>query len=509
MIQFLKNFSLKNSWFLRPLACRFYEEINTLFTRFLKLSVIPLLGLVIALGAVFSLSLNTAAIAASPDRAPQTAIPSLAQAAGFTLEKVASSENAPLGQPVSYTVTIKNEQARPADFNVVDELPAGLALQETSVETTTGTSDLANNTVLWSGTLAAGETASITYAAIPPTTSAVDQTLDNIATLQIGETTLEARASITTVSPDLGIWGRFVNAIAWVLVATDRALNGIGLPYAFGFAIILFTVVVRLATFPLNMQQIKSSKAMQALQPKMKEMQEKYKNDREKLAQEQMALYKEHGVNPLGGCLPLLVQMPIWIGLYRALIQLSTEGLLNQGFFWIPSLAGPVSDNFATSFPPDWLWPFVNGAPPQGWADTIAYLILPVLLVVSQVYMQNMMTPPTTDPQQASMMSIMKFMPLMFGYFALVVPAGLTLYWFTSNILAMGQQYFTRTQFDDVAPSKNKESAAIPSSAPIPDNTPVPANSASSANPAAAVSSAGNRKSKNVKSRRKRRRRRR
>jgi YidC/Oxa1 family membrane protein insertase len=72
-------------------------------------------------------------------------------------------------------------------------------------------------------------------------------------------------------------------------------------------------------------------------------------------------------------------------------------------------------------------------------------MILPVLLVVSQLYMQKMMTPPTDDPQQASMQSVMKFMPLMFGYFALVVPAGLSLYWFTSNILAMAQQYFTKT----------------------------------------------------------------
>jgi YidC/Oxa1 family membrane protein insertase len=89
------------------------------------------------------------------------------------------------------------------------------------------------------------------------------------------------------------------------------------------------------------MQQSKSSKAMQELQPKMKEIQDKYKNDREKLAQEQMRLYKEAGVNPLGGCLPMLVQMPIWVALYVSLTQLSSEGLLNEGFLWIPSLAGP------------------------------------------------------------------------------------------------------------------------------------------------------------------------
>ena len=104
--------------------------------------------------------------------------------------------------------------------------------------------------------------------------------------------------------------------------------------YCFKFKsskIILFTVLVRLATFPLNVQQIKSSKAMQELQPKMKELQEKFKGDREKLAQEQMKLYKEHGVNPLGGCLPMLVQMPIWFALYRSLLQLSREADYRAG----------------------------------------------------------------------------------------------------------------------------------------------------------------------------------
>ena len=83
--------------------------------------------------------------------------------------------------------------------------------------------------------------------------------------------------------------------------------------------IIVFTVLTRVLTFPLTQQQIKSSRGMQEIQPQMKKLQEKYKNDREKLASEQMRLYKEHGVNPLMGCLPLLVQMPILLGLYGAI----------------------------------------------------------------------------------------------------------------------------------------------------------------------------------------------
>ncbi|HXW01568.1 MAG TPA: membrane protein insertase YidC, partial [Anaerolineae bacterium] len=348
---------------------------------------------------------------------------------------------------------------------LTDALPSGLGLQTGTISATSGLIEADNNVVTWSGNLAAGDEVTLFYSAIPPSTSEAGQTLNNVATLKFGNTTLEAGAAITTQTPDLGIWGSFVNFIALALVFFNDMLESINIPYAFGFAIILFTIVVRLATFPLNMQQIKSSKAMQELQPRMKELQEKYKNDREKLAQEQMALYKEAGVNPLGGCLPTLVQMPIWFALYQALVQLSHEGLLNQGFFWIPSLAGPVTyQNGGLS----WLWPL---PPSIGWAAALAYLVLPVLLVVSQYYMQQMMTPPNPDPQQASMNSMMKIMPVMFGYFSLIVPSGLTLYWFTSNILALIQQYFTQTSLKPATTPAGAPLRAPVTASPIATNS--------------------------------------
>lgn len=234
------------------------------------------------------------------------------------------------------------------------------------------------------------------------------------------------------------MWQAFVDLIASGLVFFNDTLVSFGVPYSFGFAIILFTVVIKLLTFPLNQIQMKSARAQQELQPKLKVLQKKYANDKEKLAQAQMALYKEAGVNPLGGCLPMLVQMPVWIALYQALYNLSSQNVaLKEGFFWIPSLAGPVANQAAGI---SWLWPL---PPAVGWADAIAYLVLPVLLVVSQLYMQRMMTPQTDDPQMKSMNQAMMFMPFMFGYFALVVPSGLSLYWFVNNILSMAQQYYT------------------------------------------------------------------
>jgi len=448
----------------------------------LKLLILPF----VIIGLISILALNRPVTAAPPDQPGTTVVRPVAQANGVTLEKKASSKTVQLGQVVTFTVTVKNESKKAIDFTLTDAMPEGLALalQSHSISATLGTFDSLNNTLSWSGNLPPDQEASINYHAIPPSTTSPGQTLNNVARLEFGETHLEASATVTTEPKELGLWGSFVNFIALSLVYLDNILKSWGVPYAFGFSIVLFTLVVRLATFPLNMQQIKSSKAMQELQPRMKEMQEKYKNDREKLAQEQMALYKEAGVNPLGGCLPTLVQMPIWFALYQSLTQLSHEGLLYEGFLWIPSLAGPVVDRGAGI---GWLWPL---PPSIGWGPALAYLVLPVLLVVSQMYMQQMMTPPNPDPQQASMNSMMKIMPLMFGYFALVVPSGLSLYWFTSNILALIQQFFTQTSM---------KPATTPAGAPL--RAPV------TASPIATNAEEDN-KNTNVKSKRKSRRKR-
>ena len=231
------------------------------------------------------------------------------------------------------------------------------------------------------------------------------------------------------------IWGAFVGLISSALTLFGDVIRGAGIPYSFGFAIILFTLVVKLVTMPLTFQQLRSSKAMQDLQPQLKDLQKKHKDDKEKLAQAQMDLYKQAGVNPFGGCLPMIIQMPIWIGLYQALFNLAKVGLLNQGFFWIPSLAEPKNMEWLTR-----LWP-----PPQTldpWIYAAALLVLPILTVISQVIVQKMMTPANPDSQQSAMNQSMMIMPFMFGFFSLQVPQGLVLYWVTSNVFALLQQLF-------------------------------------------------------------------
>lgn len=254
------------------------------------------------------------------------------------------------------------------------------------------------------------------------------------------------------------MWQIFINTIEQGLLFFNHLLSVLGVPYSFGFAIILFTLAIKGLTYPLNIKQIKASKAQQDLQPKLKVLQEKYSDDREELAKAQMALYKEHGINPLGGCLPMLVQMPIWMGLYRALFALAKmpNSPLTEGFFWIPSLVGPVELlNGSPRRSIDWMLP--NSDMFLGWGNAIAYLILPVLLVISQLYTQRMTMPKTGDSQQKTMSQLMTFMPLMFGYFALVVPSGLSLYWFTSNILSMIQQYFMMKNRNAETPSAKEE----------------------------------------------------
>ncbi|CAN0854070.1 Inner membrane protein PPF-1, chloroplastic [Linum grandiflorum] len=260
-----------------------------------------------------------------------------------------------------------------------------------------------------------------------------------------------------------GGWFGFISdAMEFVLKILEDGLSAVHVPYAYGFSIILLTVLVKLATLPLTKQQVESTLAMQNLQPKIKAIQQRYAGNQERIQLETSRLYKQAGVNPLAGCLPTLATIPVWIGLYQALSNVANEGLLTEGFFWIPSLGGPTSiaarqSGSGTS----WLFPFVDGHPPLGWGDTIAYLVLPVLLIVSQYVSMEIMKPPQTDdPTQKNTLLIFKFLPLMIGYFSLSVPSGLTIYWFTNNVLSTAQQVWLR-QLGGAKPVVNEDASGI------------------------------------------------
>ncbi|MBY0399616.1 membrane protein insertase YidC [Myxococcota bacterium] len=192
----------------------------------------------------------------------------------------------------------------------------------------------------------------------------------------------------------------------------------------YGLAIIVLTIIVRLVTAPLMMNQMRSAERMRAVQPKMKALQERYKDDRQRQSEELMKLYREEGINPLGGCLPLLLQFPVLVGLFYALR--SSIGLRHAHFFsWIDDLSQP-----------DLLFTLPGVDFPVR--------LLPLLMGAS-MYVQQKMTPTTgMDPAQARMMLVM--MPAMMLLISYTFPSGLVLYWTVSNLLGIGHQSWIRRQ---------------------------------------------------------------
>jgi len=176
----------------------------------------------------------------------------------------------------------------------------------------------------------------------------------------------------------------------------------------YGVAIIFLTIVVRLLMFPITFKSMKSMKDMQKLQPLVTELREKYKDDKERMNQEVMKLYQTHKVNPVGGCLPLLLQLPVFIALYRALF-VSIELRQSPFIFWIKDLS---------EMDPYYITPIVMGA---------------------SYFLQQKLTPSSADPTQQKMMMMM---PIMFTIIFLNLPSGLVLYFFVSNLLSIGQQLY-------------------------------------------------------------------
>lgn len=186
----------------------------------------------------------------------------------------------------------------------------------------------------------------------------------------------------------------------------------------YGVVIILLTILIKILFYPLTHKSFSSMKRMQALQPQLKTLQEKHKNDREKLNKEMMVLYKQEGVNPMGGCLPMLLQIPVFFALYQTLSQ-SIE-LRGATFLWMSDLSAHESVSFlAETFVGPYLRPLV-------------------LLMGVSMFFQQSMTPTAADNKQAQMF---KFMPILFTAMFWNFPAGLVLYWFMNNILTIGQQY--------------------------------------------------------------------
>lgn len=286
--------------------------------------------------------------------------------------------------------------------------------------------------------------------------------------------TTGSSSSLTAVCPAFGQagWGPFCflngnpvfkafdsfqEFIQHSVVLLHDFFENAGVKNAYGPSIILFTLFVRVVLFPLTYQQLASTQRTQALTPKVQEIKEKYPDDKDMQNQLTALLYQETKVNPLAGCLPALVQIPVFLSLYRSFTNLAAEQKLGEPFLWLPNLEGPV---FGTRSG-DWLtsstaWAAANG-PPLGWHDTLCYLTIPLLLVIAQTVSLKILTPPSEDPAVQKTQQILKYLPWMLGYFSISVPAGLGVYWITNNVLStvstVGiKEYFKRNpiKFDDV-----------------------------------------------------------
>jgi len=188
----------------------------------------------------------------------------------------------------------------------------------------------------------------------------------------------------------------------------------------YGIAIILLTVLIKILFWPLTHKSYVSMQAMKKLQPKMQKIREKYKDDKEKLNQEIMQLYRTHKVNPVGGCLPMILQIPVFFALYRVLY--SSIAMRHAPFFlWIDDLSAPDRLPVGIDIP------YLGGLP-----------VLTLLMGIS-MFVQQKMTPTTGDPRQEKMMLMM---PIIFTVFFVNFPSGLVLYWLVNNVLSIGQQYF-------------------------------------------------------------------
>ncbi len=205
-------------------------------------------------------------------------------------------------------------------------------------------------------------------------------------------------------------WFTFIAKPIFLLLSFLHSIIG-----NWGWAIVLTTLIIRTVLFPLTYKGMVSMTKMKELSPKIKELQKKYKGDPQKLNAHTMELYKKHGANPMGGCLPMILQIPIFFALYRVL-QNSAELQSAPWILWIHDLSSKDP-----------------------------YFILPILMGIT-MFLQQHITPNTIqDPTQAK---IMKFLPVIFTFFFMTFPAGLTLYWFVNNLFSIAQQYYINKIFE-------------------------------------------------------------
>ncbi|CAK9016583.1 unnamed protein product [Durusdinium trenchii] len=267
----------------------------------------------------------------------------------------------------------------------------------------------------------------------------------------------DAEEVVGEVAQSSGDWFEpLIQFNAGIIAGIDGVIEDqLHIPNSFGFAIIGYTLLIKVLTYPLNQSALRSGAIMQLIKPKVDQIQRKYKNDQETQNRMMLRLYDDCGVNPLGGCIPSLLQFPIYIGLYRSIQKLSQiNPKFQEPFLWIPSLAGPTAGNPNL----DWLVKSQSAdefIPLIGWTDAARYCVLPVLLIGSQIVTQKV-SQPEVGNQGGPAAIVQNVIPLVIGYTGLVSPAGLGVYWLCNNLLTQAQTYVIRSQLGEEFPEYKK-----------------------------------------------------
>jgi len=240
----------------------------------------------------------------------------------------------------------------------------------------------------------------------------------------------------------------------------------------FGISIILFTLLVRLITHPLTVKQFKATQGMQQLQndPRYKKIMEKYKDDKERLSQEQMKLYKELGINPLGSCLPTLIQFPLILGLYQSVVRAMAASPVE--FFRLAQSIYPGFINPVAVLPLQnrFLWMDL-GQPERLTVFGFGIPVLAILVVITTFLQTKLIEPPSSNGGQAEMMtkSMNIYMPLLMGFMAYSLASGLALYFLASNLIGIAQySILGRANWKNILPFlKGKETDPIQGKTPV------------------------------------------
>ncbi|MBN9104959.1 MAG: membrane protein insertase YidC [Propionibacteriaceae bacterium] len=239
-------------------------------------------------------------------------------------------------------------------------------------------------------------------------------------------------------------------AVSGILVGFHSLLTFFGMNPAWGgtwaLSIVLLTVVIRTLLIPLFVRQINSSRNMQLLAPKQKALQEKWGHDRERLGQETMKLYKEEGVNPMASCLPLLLQMPIFLSLFYVLNSVSRTPDQPLGYFFQsnPELAQSLHNAtiFGAQLSATFL-PMQSGFGPTQWVTATLVVLMTIVLFITQLQLMRKNMPPEalTGPMAQQQKMMLYLFPFMYLFMGVNIPIGVLVYWLTTNLWTMGQQY--------------------------------------------------------------------